>query len=680
MHIPKPKFATVSIFALAAAASADTLCYTSPSPAGFFQWNVPARWSVQSGGSVGAAVNRLPTTGDDVNVWGGGLAKPEQALCISSGVAAETGPFNLAHWAGGGDVTYFNIQNGGSLTNAGIVRIGYHMDGTHHGVATVQSGGEWNVGGQYFYLGQSKAANSVTVDSGGALRMLSASPAGEFRVGERDGYEGALTNAGTTAFYDLEVGTKGIGSVRNAGAMSVVRRFIVGGNADASPGTTGVGSFVNDGGTLSLPDTKNGVFVLAWSSGSSGTYVHKGGSISFPRAESGSYWPVIGRFGTGLLQVEADLVLTAWQMQLGSNPGTSGTIGIGENATLSGVKTLRAPQAVGATGRIEIASGGSFKYGALVLGAQNEKAVGTVSLGGGSLLADFDAGASNDGAPLTVGKIASDAANDGVGVIRGWGKVGFDEPEDTSKHVRIALHGLAIADGGGTKHDLDFGLFRRTSDYASDPNPSGRTNGWYAVNGGRLIYPRREPLANASLVALGDWPYAGTGVTAERPDITLVNALQLRLYASDGTALADGNYNYAMLYASDRDDIPGASLLPGSGTGEKTLGVWRLGHFSDSGDVGADPQNPVSFGTCSLRIRLDDSALSSVDWSEFSVGLYRWNGSSWSRVGKAVEDDLPYISTKAAQASYTADASDNWNVGWYCAALVRNAPFVMVIR
>ena len=92
MHIPKPKFATVSVFALAAAASADTLCYTSPSPAGFFQWNVPARWSVQSGGSVGAAVNRLPTTGDDVNVWGGGLAKPEQALCISSGVAAGAEP------------------------------------------------------------------------------------------------------------------------------------------------------------------------------------------------------------------------------------------------------------------------------------------------------------------------------------------------------------------------------------------------------------------------------------------------------------------------------------------------------------------------------------------------------------------------------------------------------------
>ena len=306
MHIPKPKFATVSVFALAAAASADTLCYTSPSPAGFFQWNVPARWSVQSGGSVGAAVNRLPTTGDDVNVWGGGLAKPEQALCISSGVAAKTGPFILAHWAGGGAVTYFTID-GGSLTNAGIVRIGYHTDGAHHAVATVKSG-QWTAGGQYFYLGQSQAANSVTVEKEGALRMLSSNPAAEFRVGELPGYEGVLTNRGDVALYDLEVGTKGVGTVVNAGTLSTVRRFIVGGNNDSNPGTTGVGTFVNDGGAVSIPDTSLGVFVLGWSKSSSGTYVHKGGTLSFPRAEaaSSSYWPIVGRYGTGLFDVQTD--------------------------------------------------------------------------------------------------------------------------------------------------------------------------------------------------------------------------------------------------------------------------------------------------------------------------------------------------------------------------------------
>ncbi len=679
MHMPKPKFATVSVFALAAAASADTLCYTSPSPSGFFQWNVPARWSVQSGGSVGAAVNRLPTTGDNVNVWGGGLAKPEQALCISSGVAAETGPFILAHWAGGGAVTYFTID-GGSLTNAGIVRIGYHTDGAHHAVATVKSG-QWNAGGQYFYLGQSQAANSVTVEKEGALRMLSSNPAAEFRVGELPGYEGVLTNRGDVALYDLEVGTKGVGTVVNAGTLSTVRRFIVGGNDDSNPGTTGVGTFVNDGGAVSIPDTSLGVFVLGWSKSSSGTYVHKGGTLSFPRAEaaSSSYWPIVGRYGTGLFDVQTDLALggSGWQLNMGSNAGASGTLRVENGAALSGLRVLRAGAASGGSGRVEVDGAGStLAYRSAQIGSNNDKAVGRVVLSGGSFAADANAGQ----IPLVVGRLASSAANDGVGEIRGWGKVTHANVNDAAADRRIQLRGQIVADGGGESRDLDCGAFMRTSDYATDPNPAGRTNGWYAVNGGRLIYPRREALANASLITIGDWPYCGTPSDLDRPEPTLVNSLQLRLFDASGAPVADGNYNYAMLYAADRDDIPGRASLPGAGAGEKTLGVWRLGHFSDSGDVGANPDNPVPFSSCTLRFRLDDADLDSVDWTEFSVVLFRWDGSAWKRVGKAASSDLPCIATSMPQEPYTADAGDNWNVGWYCAALVRNVPFVMVIR
>ena len=59
---------------------------------------------------------------------------------------------------------------------------------------------------------------------------------------------------------------------------------------------------------------------------------------------------------------------------------------------------------------------------------------------------------------------------------------------------------------------------------------------------------------------------------------------------------------------------------------------------------------------------------------------FRWDGSAWMRVGKASSRDLPYIATSMGQEPYTADAGDNWNIGWYCAALVRRSPFVMVVR
>ena len=38
------------------------------------------------------------------------------------------------------------------------------------------------------------------------------------------------------------------------------------------------------------------------------------------------------------------------------------------------------------------------------------------------------------------------------------------------------------------------------------------------------------------------------------------------------------------------------------------------------------------------------------------------------------------IATAAPQPPYDGGAGDNWNVGWYCAALVRNQPFVIAVR
>ena len=666
------------MFALAAAVSADTLCYSSANPSGFFDWADQSRWATQGGGSVGAAVNRLPTVADTVNLWGGGLAQPGQALCVNPGTAAETGDFVVGQWAGGGAVTYFTI-NGGSLTNAGTnVRIGYHTDGPHSGFARIAAG-EWNMGNKYTYVGQSRAANCLVVDAQGTLRQRARDS--EFDIGHLAGYAGIVTNAGSATLYNLHCGTVGYGTWVNSGTLAVENRLAIGGHGADNNARTGTGVFVNSGNVTIGKSESTGVFVLGWNPGSTGTYIHNGGTLSFPRAEAAnsSYWPIIGRYGAGTFVVRGDLALggSGWQLNMGSVSGGSGTLRVENGAALSGLRVLRAGAASGGSGRVEVAgAGSSLAYRAAQIGSNNDKAVGRIVLSGGSFAADANAGQ----IPLVVGRLASSAANDGVGEIRGWGKVTHANVNDATADRRLQLRGQIVADGGGEPRDLDCGAFMRTSDYATDPNPAGRTNGWYAVNGGRLIYPRREALANASLITIGDWPYCGTPSDLDRPEPTLVNSLQLRLFDASGAAIADGNYNYAMLYAADRDDIPGRASLPGSGAGERTFGVWRLGHFSDSGDVGANPDNPVPFSSCTLRFRLDDADLDSVDWTEFSVALFRWDGSAWKRVGKAASSDLPCIATSMPQEPYTADAGDNWNVGWYCAALVRRSPFVMVVR
>lgn len=144
-----------------------------------------------------------------------------------------------------------------------------------------------------------------------------------------------------------------------------------------------------------------------------------------------------------------------------------------------------------------------------------------------------------------------------------------------------------------------------------------------------------------------------------------MNSLQLRLY-KNGALLTDGKYNFSMLYAADRNDIPGAIPCTAA-NGDKTLAVWRLGHFNETGDVGANPQNPVAFDEASVRFRFDNS---DVDLERHRVLLYRYNGSAWKRVGKVSPSDPTHIATESNQPVYDGTAvGDNWNIGWY--AIVR---------
>lgn len=579
---------------------------------GQFVWSSIGNWL--SADNTTVFMNRLPNEADDVFLWAGGLSS--SPLVVQNGEVALTRNFSISYVknssTGNTRNILFEIADGGVMTNAGPVVLGNIASGVTSGravsgSATVRSGGAWT------------ALSNVTVGNG---LTPSANNAHTSRVvveqgGKMEQTAGEFIVAGY-AGYD--------GVVTNAGELAA---------CDLLVGESGNGKFVNDG-ALAVANK----FRVARGVGSSGTFVHRGGTISHAAASS---QPIrVGYLGTGRFEVAAPLAFTSEMMVVGNENGSRGTLVVDD--ALSGIKILK-------------------------LG-ENAGSEGTLLLNGGSVTvnATTAATASDSGHAIWVGMVneSGDQAQTATGRIQGHGKIGRTEVDTDARHARIKNYGRIVADGG----DLDLGLFRLVGLPTVDANKCG-TNGWFAVNGGRLIYPRRLPVSSVNHVAVGDY---GTFSGADgNPDTSLVNSLQIGLY-QNGKQRISNNRTFAMLYASDRTDIPG-TVPCDAAVGDKVLGVWRLGHFSDIGDVGAAPETPWSaFDSVSVRIRFDDSK---VDFSKDTVALYRYDGSTWRRVGKATSGF--HVETNELQPRYDSE-SDNWNIGWFAVVRKRINPFVLVVR
>lgn len=598
--------------AIATMANADNIAWGNKT--GEFVWSSEGNW--MSADDTSVSMKRLPTDSDDVFLWSGTLSR--SPLVVAGGEVALTRNLSVSYVknssTGNTRDIRLEIADGGVMTNAGPVVLGNIANGVSSGRAvsgsvTVHSGAAWT------------ALSDVTVGKG---LTPSANNNKTSRVvveqgGKMEQTAGEFIVAGCKE-YD--------GVVTNAGSLAAYDLFV---------GGSGNGTLVNDG-ALTVANK----FRIAREQGSSGVFVHKGGTITHTAA---STQPIrIGYASDGLFRVDAPLAFLSEMVVVGNENGGKGSLVV--NDTLSGVRLLKLGESAGSVGSLSVAGG------AVIVNATTA------------------ATTSSSGHSIYVGMVdeSGEQTQTAIGSIRGYGKIGRSEADDDSKHARIKNYGQIVADGG----DLDLGLFRLVGLSTVDANKCG-TNGWYAVNGGRLIYPRRLPVSSANHIAIGDY---GTNTGADgNLDISLVNSLQVQLY-KDGSPRLDYQYNYAMLYAADRADIPG-TIPCSADKGDKVLGVWRLGHFSDLGDVGATPQNPDSrFDTASVRIRFDDAG---INWEKDSVVLYRWNGSKWDRVGKATEGT--HIGTAAPQPRYeSSDPNDNWNIGWYAVLRKRKTGLMVIVR
>lgn len=224
---------------------------------------------------------------------------------------------------------------------------------------------------------------------------------------------------------------------------------------------------------------------------------------------------------------------------------------------------------------------------------------------------------------------------DGAAQIRGWGRFACS---DAGKTLRMIHNGVIVADGEGQERDLDF---NRIAVVNHDlPNGEAGTHGWYAVNKGRVVYPRTRltfPADRSVSCCVGDL------YTQTLPE--LVNSVGLTLAVDT----PEVRYLRGGFCASDRRDIP-----PGLPDNLRPIGFWFAGVYGDKAAL-----SKASFSNVSLTFRYDHTKLKPTD---SGVLLYRHDGRDWVKVGESAPDSTRLIST---ETSLPALASGDYNIGWF---------------
>jgi hypothetical protein len=189
------------------------------------------------------------------------------------------------------------------------------------------------------------------------------------------------------------------------------------------------------------------------------------------------------------------------------------------------------------------------------------------------------------------------------------------------------------ADGAGAERDLD--LHEIVSTTNSLANGAAGTNGWYAVNGGRLLYPRAWISAASITRNQGEPPF--------KTALEMVNSVQVTL-----TGAQNPTFLRAGLCAPDRSDIP-PGLPPGL-----RLGVWCIGLYPNNTTASATS----TFGAVSLTFRYDHTRVKAGD----TLRLFRYASGAWVKVGECAPDGTSLIATDAPLARLTSGA---YNIGWF---------------
>jgi hypothetical protein len=394
---------------------------------------------------------------------------------------------------------------------------------------------------------------------------------------------GALTSRTTTVIGMYYPGL----AILESGSLYSGTDFYIGGYGDTASGR---GVVTNNGATVSALRLHVGHEADTF-----GRLVHNGGILDCRAAETNASLQV--GFNGGVGEFEANADFSAFALGIGNRSTSAGPFGTGTVTVSEG--------AVGVVNHLlRVRNGALFMRGG-TLRLQNTSNTAT------NLIVRPDA--------------------DGQALIRGWGR--FTGAQEGSP-LRMVNNGVIVADGEGVERDLDFNLIAVVNNDLH--NGSSGTNGWYAVNKGRVTLPRTyRTFSPGTTYCWGDL-YIKTA-----PE--LVNSVAFT-FASQVNCAVRG-----AVCASDRSDIPAgrpAHLRP--------VGVWCIGAYSDKVLL-----NQASFAAVSLTFRYDQAQLKATD---SKLRLYRHDGSAWVRVGSCLPGGENRISTEAPLAPL---AAGDYNIGWF---------------
>ena len=536
---------------------------------------------------------------------------------------------------------YFYNQKGGNLTLKGELRMGVVRYG--RGTLELATGSAATLSGAV-KIGYAKySQGSVNIHNNSVLTN-----SGEFVLGNL-GYgkmlvHGHFVPTGNTPF---KIGTNSHTWENNKGELEISSNGRYYGNrsgfeiATAANGTEGHVLLTNTA-KIEKPGTIN----MATGTTSVATFTIAGNGIL---QTAGAIRVGVGSATTAVTTQSAKLVMSndAWIASLaGSLYIASGTYSRGEVVVADNAKISYSSPA------------------SLNIANSSPTAEGQLRLRGGTIVM-----ATNSNI-----RVGCTAAKERVcnGLLSGWGRFDRLEPTlDSGKgDVNIMIYGGAItADGEGEARDLDLSVIRKVNlDDSLGDNNSG-TNGWYAINKGRLTYPCR----NGACVNLGEY--------YSRDEVKFVNAVHFDFVGKSG-------YLIGQLYATDRDDIPAG--LPVDNPAEKTLrlGVWRAtvnNDYKNATNVTAATRGTVS--SAAVTVRYNDFLLNALKDGAGALGddlrltVYWHSGAAagaWRRVksvGAVEAETADHLVTATLPSS-----SEAWNLGFFAVVAEPRKGTTIILR
>ena len=421
-----------------------------------------------------------------------------------------------------------------------------------------------------------------------------------------------------------------------------IAEILEGGTVDGHlyVGNRGTGTLVIDGGTVKVPRMKKygsnsseltsaGMYVGRFA-GSQGRFVFKKGMLSFTSTDANL---VVGHEGVGMADIFSYCEVPYLRIG-GSSSGSVYTLHDGVTNMVT--KTFSIGGYVlnddGSTNEYFTTGSGEF----VISNALVKLTYDTSKL----------SGTSKNMPQLYVGRY-----EDSFGVIRGSGTFQSKNYAHNDPVIRMLLgNGQIIGDGFGSESVLDMHTFASVTNAFT--NPADGTNGWYAVNKGAVLFPRRWTQNQNFFGVLG------SSTTLTTPDMVNSVGYSVTRSGTDQIVICGG------VYAIDRSDL-NLDSLPSS---DNIVGVWKLGSAQDVTSTAFR-----DFTSIDLTFRYDHTKTTAGR----GLKLYRWTGSAWSKVASS-EVDL--FNPRIAVTGITPLSSSSegiYRIGEF--ALVEEKPGLVII-